>query len=46
MVCGEVVAVHIDSGYTRDDALMFWLGQFRAVGGLIKGKPNDLLFNH
>ena len=43
---GEVVAVHIDSGYTRDDALMFWLGQFRAVGGLIKGKPNDLQFNH
>ena len=44
MVCGEVVAVHIDSSYTRDDALMFWLGQFRKVGSVIKGITNDRLF--
>lgn len=42
---GEILAAHIDSGYTRDSALMFWLGQFRAVGALIKGKPDDQLFN-
>lgn len=34
---GEIKEVHIAEDYTRDDALMFWLGQFRSVGQLIEG---------
>ena len=29
---GQLEAVHIDEGYTRDQALLFWLGEYRAVG--------------
>lgn len=38
---GEIKEVHIDENYIRDDALMFWLGQFRTVGGIIEGASND-----
>jgi len=38
---GEIKEVHIDENYTRDDALMFWLGQFRTVGQIIEGAGND-----
>src|SRR5674536_285153 len=38
---GEIKEVHIDENYTRDDALMFWLGQFRTVGKIIEGAGND-----
>lgn len=38
---GEIKEVHIDESYIRDDALMFWLGQFRTVGGIIEGASND-----
>lgn len=41
---GEVQEVHIKSSYVRDDALMFWLGQFRRVGEMIEGASNDELF--
>lgn len=41
---GEIVEVHIDENYTRDDALMFWLGQFRTVGNIIEGRPNSEIF--
>lgn len=41
---GEIREVHIDEDYTRDDALMFWLGQFRTVGRLIEGASNTELF--
>ncbi|HYF81554.1 MAG TPA: flavin reductase family protein [Clostridia bacterium] len=41
---GEIREVHIDEDYTRDDALMFWLGQFRTVGQLIEGARNKELF--
>jgi len=37
---GEIKAVHIDENYERDDALMFWLGQFRTVGHIIEGAGN------
>ncbi|MEA4963762.1 flavin reductase family protein [Lutispora sp.] len=40
---GEIKEVHIDENYIRDDALMFWLGQFRTVGGIIEGASNDEL---
>jgi len=40
---GEIKEVHIDEDYTRDDALMFWLGQFRTVGQLIEGAGNGEL---
>ncbi len=38
---GEIKKVHIDEDYIRDDALMFWLGQFRTVGQVIEGASND-----
>ncbi|HWQ30338.1 MAG TPA: flavin reductase, partial [Negativicutes bacterium] len=37
---GEIAEVHIDENYIRDDALMFWLGQFRTVGKIIEGESN------
>lgn len=43
---GEIVEVHIDEHYTRDDALMFWLGQFRTVGKIIEGRENSEIFIH
>lgn len=33
---GEVKAVHIDSTYTRDKALMYWLNEYRSVGKILK----------
>ncbi len=42
---GEIQQVHLAVNYVRDQALMFWLGQFRAVGGhLIEGADNSELF--
>ena len=41
---GEIVEVHIGEHYTRDDALMFWLGQFRTVGKIIEGSHNNEIF--
>ena len=41
---GVIKAVHIDDNYVRDDALMFWLGQFRTVGEIIEGTPNKELW--
>lgn len=38
---GEIMEVHIDEAYVRDDALMFWLGQFRTVGQVIEGVENS-----
>lgn len=38
---GEIKEVHIDEDYIRDDALMFWLGQFRTVGQVIEGAANS-----
>ena len=32
---GEIKAVHIDDNYLRDDALMYWLGEYRTVGKVI-----------
>ena len=40
---GEIKEVHIDDDYKRDDALMFWLGQFRTVGEIIEGASNEEL---
>lgn len=41
---GEIMVVHIAEAYVRDDALMFWLGQFRTVGQVIEGMENiDIL---
>ena len=40
---GEIKEVHIDEEYIRDDALMFWLGQFRTVGELFEGISNKEL---
>ena len=38
---GEIKSAHIDSNYSRSDALMFWLGQFRQVGSVIEGLNDD-----
>lgn len=40
---GEIKEVHIEEKYIRDDALMFWLGQFRKVGEIIEGASNKEL---
>jgi len=40
---GEIKEVHIDDEYIRDNALMFWLGQFRTVGKVIEGASNNEL---
>nr|WP_132996346.1 flavin reductase family protein [Sporanaerobacter acetigenes] len=40
---GEIREVHIDENYIRDDALMFWLGQFRTIGEIIEGACNEEL---
>jgi flavin reductase (DIM6/NTAB) family NADH-FMN oxidoreductase RutF len=32
---GEIKAVHIDDSYTRDQALMFWGGEYRKVGDFL-----------
>ncbi|HSM25495.1 MAG TPA: flavin reductase family protein, partial [Anaerolineaceae bacterium] len=34
---GEIVAVHRDENYSRDQALMFWGGEYRKVGEIIGG---------
>lgn len=33
---GEIQAVHVSDSYTRDDALMFWGGEYRTVGDFIE----------
>jgi flavin reductase (DIM6/NTAB) family NADH-FMN oxidoreductase RutF len=33
---GEIKVVHIDSTYTRDKALMYWLNEYRRVGKILK----------
>ena len=42
---GEIMEVHIEEHYRRDDALMFWLGQFRTVGKIIEGRSNNEILN-
>ena len=42
---GEIKEVHIAENYARDDALMFWLGQFRTVGQIIEGADNNEILN-
>jgi flavin reductase (DIM6/NTAB) family NADH-FMN oxidoreductase RutF len=32
---GEIVAVHVEEGYARDEALMFWAGDYRGVGPVL-----------
>jgi flavin reductase (DIM6/NTAB) family NADH-FMN oxidoreductase RutF len=32
---GEIVATHIATDYTRDHALMYWPGEYRAVGAVL-----------
>ncbi len=32
---GQIEAVHIAEGYARDRALMFWLGEYRELGGVV-----------
>ena len=33
---GEVKAVHLDDTYARDQALMFWSGEYRSVGEFLE----------
>jgi len=33
---GEIKAVHIDDVYARDQALMFWIGEYRKVGKFLE----------
>lgn len=33
---GEILTVHVDQDYTRDKALMYWLGEFRSVGEILQ----------
>jgi flavin reductase (DIM6/NTAB) family NADH-FMN oxidoreductase RutF len=32
---GEIVAAHMAEGYTRDQALLYWPGEYRAVGAVL-----------
>jgi hypothetical protein len=32
---GEILAVQIEEGYTRDQALMFWPSEYRSVGQVV-----------
>jgi flavin reductase (DIM6/NTAB) family NADH-FMN oxidoreductase RutF len=32
---GEILAVQIEEGYARDQALMYWLSEYRSVGGVV-----------
>ena len=32
---GQIQAVHIEEGYTRDRALMYWLREYRSVGEVL-----------
>lgn len=32
---GQIEAVHIDTAYMRDDALMYWLTEYRSVGEVL-----------
>jgi flavin reductase (DIM6/NTAB) family NADH-FMN oxidoreductase RutF len=32
---GEILAVQIEEGYTRDQALMYWLSEYRSVGQVV-----------
>ena len=32
---GQIEAVHIAEDYTRDKALMYWLGEYRKVGEIL-----------
>lgn len=41
---GEIQEVHIDKEYRRSDALMFWFSQFRKLGEVIEGLPDDEIF--
>jgi len=33
---GEILAVHVDEDYQRDQALMFWSGEYRKVGEFLE----------
>ena len=33
---GEIKAVHLDEDYARDQALMFWIGEYRRVGEFLE----------
>ena len=35
---GKIECAHIHKDYLRDEALMFWLGQYRKVGEVVYGK--------
>jgi flavin reductase (DIM6/NTAB) family NADH-FMN oxidoreductase RutF len=32
---GEIKAVHLEEAYTRDEALMYWAGEYRRVGEVL-----------
>ena len=32
---GEIQAVQIEEGYARDQALMYWLSEYRSVGQVV-----------
>lgn len=32
---GEIEAVQIEEGYARDQALMYWLSEYRSVGQIV-----------
>jgi flavin reductase (DIM6/NTAB) family NADH-FMN oxidoreductase RutF len=33
---GEIKAVYVDDDYERDQALMFWIGEYRSVGEFLE----------
>jgi flavin reductase (DIM6/NTAB) family NADH-FMN oxidoreductase RutF len=41
---GKIEEVHVDSEYSRSNALMFWLGQFRELGEILEGRKDDEIF--
>lgn len=35
---GQIEAAYIDEDYSRDKALMYWLGEYRKVGSILHKK--------
>lgn len=35
---GQIKSVQIEEGYSRDQALMYWLQEYRAVGEVLGAK--------
>jgi hypothetical protein len=35
---GEILSAHVAEGYDRERTLIYWAGEFRTIGELIRGR--------